>query len=558
MMNTMAQDYIAIADSWLAGDFDEETKSKILELKNSDPAGLEDAFYKNLEFGTGGLRGVMGVGTNRMNRYTVGMATQGLANYILKHAEGKDVSVCVSYDSRNNSELFARITADVLSANGLHVYIFDGIRPTPELSYAIRKTGSIAGVMVTASHNPKEYNGYKAYWNDGAQITSPVDAEIIAEVAKVSDPSLVRFTKGEGSGKIELMGSEMDENYMSDILSLMLSPESRARHKDLKIVYTPLHGCGVRLVPECLRRLGFENVYHVAAQDVSDGNFPTVASPNPEEPAAMKMALEEADRQGADLVMATDPDADRMGIAVRDNDGRLVQLNGNQTASIMTYYILTRWKELGKLDSTKYICKTVVTSQLLADIAASFGVKCYNVLTGFKYIEEVVRRNEGKGEFICGGEESYGFNVGEFVRDKDAPVACSVVAECAAWAADQGLTLYQLLQKIYSEYGYRKESLVSLVRKGKSGAEEIQKIMADMRQNPPKEICGSKVVKVIDYLEPEKTGLVKSNVLQFFSEAGDVVSVRPSGTEPKIKFYFGAKGDDADAKIAALKSQFCD
>ena len=556
MMNTMAQDYIAIADSWLAGDFDEETKSKILELKNSDPAGLEDAFYKNLEFGTGGLRGVMGVGTNRMNRYTVGMATQGLANYILKHAEGKDVSVCVSYDSRNNSELFARITADVLSANGLHVYIFDGIRPTPELSYAIRKTGSIAGVMVTASHNPKEYNGYKAYWNDGAQITSPVDAEIIAEVAKVSDPSLVRFTKGEGSGKIELMGSEMDENYMSDILSLMLSPESRARHKDLKIVYTPLHGCGVRLVPECLRRLGFENVYHVAAQDVSDGNFPTVASPNPEEPAAMKMALEEADRQGADLVMATDPDADRMGIAVRDNDGRLVQLNGNQTASIMTYYILTRWKELGKLDSTKYICKTVVTSQLLADIAASFGVKCYNVLTGFKYIGEVVRRNEGKGEFICGGEESYGFNVGEFVRDKDAPVACSVVAECAAWAADQGLTLYQLLQKIYSEYGYRKDSLVSLVRKGKSGAEEIQKIMADMRQNPPKEICGSKVVKVIDYLEPEKTGLVKSNVLQFFSEAGDVVSVRPSGTEPKIKFYFGAKGDDADEKLKALRAQF--
>ena len=552
----MAQDYIAIADSWLAGDFDEETKSKILELKNSDPAGLEDAFYKNLEFGTGGLRGVMGVGTNRMNKYTVGMATQGLANYILKHAEGKDVSVCVSYDSRNNSELFARITTDVLSANGLHVYIFDGIRPTPELSYAIRKTGSIAGVMVTASHNPKEYNGYKAYWNDGAQITSPVDAEIIAEVAKVSDPSLVRFTKGEGSGKIELMGSEMDENYMSDILSLMLSPESRARHKDLKIVYTPLHGCGVRLVPECLRRLGFENVYHVAAQDVSDGNFPTVASPNPEEPAAMKMALEEADRQGADLVMATDPDADRMGIAVRDNDGRLVQLNGNQTASIMTYYILTRWKELGKLDSTKYICKTVVTSQLLADIAASFGVKCYNVLTGFKYIEEVVRRNEGKGEFICGGEESYGFNVGEFVRDKDAPVACSVVAECAAWAADQGLTLYQLLQKIYSEYGYRKESLVSLVRKGKSGAEEIQKIMADMRQNPPKEICGSKVVKVIDYLEPEKTGLVKSNVLQFFSEAGDVVSVRPSGTEPKIKFYFGAKGDDADEKLKALRAQF--
>lgn len=547
---------MAVVKQWLEGDFDQETKMQILELRNNDPAGLEDAFYKNLEFGTGGLRGIMGVGTNRMNKYTVGMATQGLANYILKHVSGDDIKVCISYDSRNNSKLFARITADVFSANGLHVYIFDNIRPTPELSYAIRKVGAIAGVMVTASHNPKEYNGYKAYWNDGAQITSPVDTEIIAEVAKVSDPSLVKFEKGDHCGEVELMGKAMDESYMKDILSLMLSPESCKRHSDLKIVYTPLHGCGVRLVPECLKRLGFTNVYHVMDQDVSDGDFPTVASPNPEEPAAMKMALELADRKGADLVMATDPDADRMGIAVRDNDGKLVQLNGNQTASIMTYYILTRWKELGKIDDTKYICKTVVTSQLLADIAESFGVKCYDVLTGFKYIGEVVRRNEGKGEFICGGEESYGFNVGEFVRDKDAPVACSTIAECAAWAADQGLSLYQLLQRIYKEYGYRKESLVSLVRKGKSGAEEIQQIMADMRQNPPQEICGSKVVKVIDYLEPEKTGLVKSNVLQFFSEAGDIVSVRPSGTEPKIKFYFGAKGDDADAKLEALRAQF--
>lgn len=547
---------MAVVKQWLEGDFDQETKMQILELRNNDPAGLEDAFYKNLEFGTGGLRGIMGVGTNRMNKYTVGMATQGLANYILKHVSGDDIKVCISYDSRNNSKLFARITADVFSANGLHVYIFDNIRPTPELSYAIRKVGAIAGVMVTASHNPKEYNGYKAYWNDGAQITSPVDTEIIAEVAKVSDPSLVKFEKGDHCGEVELMGKAMDESYMNDILSLMLSPESCKRHSDLKIVYTPLHGCGVRLVPECLKRLGFTNVYHVMDQDVSDGDFPTVASPNPEEPAAMKMALELADKKGADLVMATDPDADRMGIAVRDDDGKLVQLNGNQTASIMTYYILTRWKELGKIDDTKYICKTVVTSQLLADIAESFGVKCYDVLTGFKYIGEVVRRNEGKGEFICGGEESYGFNVGEFVRDKDAPVACSTVAECAAWAADQGLSLYQLLQRIYKEYGYRKESLVSLVRKGKSGAEEIQQIMADMRQNPPQEICGSKVVKVIDYLEPEKTGLVKSNVLQFFSEAGDIVSVRPSGTEPKIKFYFGAKGDDADAKLEALRAQF--
>lgn len=552
----MAQDYMETAKQWLTGDFDQETKMQVLELRNNDPVGFEDAFYKNLEFGTGGLRGIMGVGTNRMNKYTVGMATQGLANYILKHVEGDDLRVCISYDSRNNSKLFARIAADVFSANGLHVFIFDNIRPTPELSYAIRKKGAIAGVMVTASHNPKEYNGYKAYWSDGAQITSPVDTEIIAEVAKVSDPSLVKFKSEDLCGEVELMGKEMDECYLNDILSLMLSPESRARHKDIKFVYTPLHGCGVRLVPECLKRLGFENVYHVADQDVSDGDFPTVVSPNPEEPAAMKMALELADAKGADIVMATDPDADRMGIAVRDNEGKLVQLNGNQTASIMTYYILSRWKELGRLDSTKYICKTVVTSQLLADIAASFGVKCYDVLTGFKYIGEIVKLHEGKEEFICGGEESYGFNVGEFVRDKDAPVACSTIADCAAWAADQGMTLYQLLQKIYKEYGYRKESLTSLVRKGKSGAEEIQQIMADMRQNPPQEICGSKVVKVIDYLEPEKTGLVKSNVLQFFSEAGDIVSVRPSGTEPKIKFYFGAKGDDADAKLVALKDQF--
>ncbi|MCQ2118946.1 MAG: phospho-sugar mutase, partial [Bacteroidales bacterium] len=490
----MAQDYMETAKQWLTGDFDQETKMQVLELRNNDPVGFEDAFYKNLEFGTGGLRGIMGVGTNRMNKYTVGMATQGLANYILKHVEGDDLRVCISYDSRNNSKLFARIAADVFSANGLHVFIFDNIRPTPELSYAIRKKGAIAGVMVTASHNPKEYNGYKAYWSDGAQITSPVDTEIIAEVAKVSDPSLVKFKSEDLCGEVELMGKEMDECYLNDILSLMLSPESRARHKDIKFVYTPLHGCGVRLVPECLKRLGFENVYHVADQDVSDGDFPTVVSPNPEEPAAMKMALELADAKGADIVMATDPDADRMGIAVRDNEGKLVQLNGNQTASIMTYYILSRWKELGKLDSTKYICKTVVTSQLLADIAASFGVKCYDVLTGFKYIGEIVKLHEGKEEFICGGEESYGFNVGEFVRDKDAPVACSTIADCAAWAADQGMTLYQLLQKIYKEYGYRKESLTSLVRKGKTGAEEIQQIMADMRQNPPQEICGSKVV----------------------------------------------------------------
>ena len=548
--------YLDVANSWLAGDFDPQTKTKIIELRNNDPAGFEDAFYRNLEFGTGGLRGIMGVGTNRMNKYTVGMATQGLANYILNHVKSDKISVCISYDSRNNSKEFARITADVMSANGIDVYIFDNIRPTPELSYAIRLKGATAGVMVTASHNPKEYNGYKVFWSDGGQITAPVDADIVAEVAKITDPSMVKFERGLRCGELNIMGKEVDEQYLKDILSLTLSPEACARHKDIKFVYTPLHGCGVRLVPECLRRLGFENVFHVPEQDISDGDFPTVASPNPEEHAALTMAIEVAEKENADIVMATDPDADRMGIAVRDNDGNMTLFNGNQTASMLTYYILSRWKELGKLQGHKYVVKTIVTTELIKDICDSFGVPVYNVLTGFKYIAEVVKRNEDSGEFICGGEESYGFNVGQFVRDKDAQIACSMVAECAAWAADQGMTLYQLMQKIYKQYGYRKEALTSLVRKGKTGAEEIQKIMVDLRSNPPAELCGSKVTRVIDYLEPEKTGQPKSNVLQFFDEAGDVVSVRPSGTEPKIKFYFGAKGDDADEKIAALAHQF--
>ena len=548
--------YLDVANSWLTGDFDPQTKTKIIELRNNDPAGFEDAFYRNLEFGTGGLRGIMGVGTNRMNKYTVGMATQGLANYILDHVKSDKISVCISYDSRNHSKEFAKITADVMSANGIDVYIFDNIRPTPELSYAIRLKGATAGVMVTASHNPKEYNGYKVFWSDGGQITAPVDADIVAEVAKITDPSMVRFSSGLRCGEINIMGKDVDDQYLRDILSLTLSPEACARHKDIKFVYTPHHGCGVRLVPECLHRLGFENVFHVPEQDVSDGDFPTVASPNPEEHAALSMAIQVAERENADIVMATDPDADRMGIAVRDNDGNMTLFNGNQTGAMLTYYILSRWKELGKLQGHKYVVKTIVTTELIKEICDSFGVPVYNVLTGFKYIAEVVKRNEDSGEFICGGEESYGFNVGQFVRDKDAQIACSMVAECAAWAADQGMTLYQLMQKIYALYGYRKEALTSLVRKGKTGAEEIQKIMADMSTNPPAEMCGSKVTKVIDYIEPEKTGQPKSNVLQFFDEAGDVVSVRPSGTEPKIKFYFGAKGDDADKKIAALEHQF--
>ena len=544
------------AQSWLDGNFDQETKDEVRRLMETDPAGLEDAFYRNLEFGTGGLRGIMGVGTNRMNKYVVAMATQGLANYILKNVPGDSHSVCVSFDSRNNSAAFAKITAEVLSANGIHVFIYDCLHPVPLLSYAVRKKHATAGVMVTASHNPKEYNGYKVYWSDGAQIISPVDKEIVAEVNAISDPSMVKYKADGKEGGIETMGDEMNNAYMDDVLTLMLSPEARAKHKDLKIVYTPLHGSGVHIVPAILARLDFENIFHVPAQDVSDGNFPTVQSPNPEEHSALEMAVEVADKVGADLVLATDPDADRLGIAVRDNEGKMVLFNGNQTASMLTYYILRRWSELGKIDSTKYVVKTIVTTELIRAIAEKYGVKVYNVLTGFKYIADIVRRNEGKGEFICGGEESYGFNVGQFVRDKDAPISCAMVAECAAWAAEQGKTLYQLLQDIYAEFGYYKEGLVSLVRKGKEGVAEIAAIMTEMRNNPPKELAGVPVTKVIDYDKPEETGLPKSNVLQFFNAEGDVVSVRPSGTEPKIKFYFGARGADADAKIEKLRAQF--
>ena len=509
-----------------------------------------------IEFGTGGIRAEMGEAYGLMNRETVAVATQGLSNYLIKHnLTGKQLKACISFDSRNNSRLFAEVTRDVLCANGIKVYIFDGIRPTPELSYAVRSTHSDAGVMITASHNPKEYNGYKVFGSDGGQVTSPVDTDIVAEVAKLHSIEECKLSSPDAA-PYEVMGSEMDEKYLCDILSLTLSPEARARHKDIKFVYTPLHGCGVRLVPECLSRLGFTNVIHVPEQDVPDGNFPTVVSPNPEEASALKMALAKAEETGADIVLATDPDADRMGIAVRDNDGKLVLMNGNQTASVLSYYILSRWKELGRLDGKAYMVKTIVTTELIREIAESFGVKVYNVLTGFKYIADIVLKNEGKARFICGGEESYGFNVGEFVRDKDAQIACSMVAECACWAAEQGLTIYKLLQKIYARYGYRKEGLVSLVLKGEDGAARIREMMCELRANPPAQMCGSKVCKVVDYLKPEQTGLPSSNVLQFFDEAGDVVSVRPSGTEPKIKFYFGAKGEDADERLLKLRQQF--
>lgn len=550
-------DYMENAKSWILGDYDEATKEAVHQLIDSgDMAALEDAFYRKLEFGTGGLRGKMGVGTNRMNKYTVGMATQGLANYILKNVPGANHSVCISFDSRNNSAEFARITAHVLANNGISVWLYDRLRPIPLLSFAVRTKKATAGVMITASHNPKEYNGYKVFWSDGAQIISPVDKDIVAEVNKITDPSMVKFEPGDKCAEITLMGDEMDKAYMDAVTTLMLSPESVARHSDMKIVYTPLHGSGVRIVPEFLDRVGFKHILHVPEQDISDGNFPTVQSPNPENGEALTMAIAVADRENADLVLATDPDADRVGIAVRDDKGKMVLLNGNQTGSILTYYILRRRYEKGTLTPGCYCVKTIVTTELIRAICEKYGVKVYNVLTGFKYIADVVRNNEGKGEFVCGGEESYGFNVGEYVRDKDAPISCAMVAECAAWAADQGKTLYQLLQDIYREFGYYREALVSLVREGKAGAEEIAAIMVDMRNNPPKSLAGTPVAKVVDYLKTEETGLPASNVLQFYSAEGDVVSVRPSGTEPKIKFYFGAHGDNADAKIAQLKEQF--
>ncbi len=548
----MEKDYRAVAAEWMGPEYDEATRKEVFDLFQGDEKELEDRFYRTLEFGTGGLRGVLGAGTNRMNRYTVSMATQGLANY-LKQQFPDGSSVAISYDSRHCSREFAMISAKVLLSNGIRAYIFDNIRPTPELSFAIRHLGCQAGIMVTASHNPKEYNGYKVFWADGAQITPPHDRNIIAEVGKIASPADVLLDE---SLHPEGIGAEVDEAYLKAILSLMRSPESVSRHADLKMVYTPLHGTGVRLIPAALHRLGFKQVYNVPEQDISDGDFPTVASPNPEEKAAMALAMARAEEVGAELVMASDPDADRVGAAVRDASGALVQLNGNQTASILTAYLLDRWKAAGALNDTTYCIKTIVTTNLIADICRHYGVKCHEVLTGFKYIAEVVRWNEGKGTFICGGEESYGFNAGEYVRDKDAVVTCSLLAECAAWLADQGKTLWSYLQAIYEAYGYYRESLRSVTMKGKDGVAAIQALMVQYRSNPPREIGGEKVLRVVDYLEPEKTGLPKSNVLQFFTQSG-VVSVRPSGTEPKIKYYYGVRGASAaaaDALLAALES----
>ena len=553
MANELEQIVMAKAQSWLDGDYDVATKEQVKYLMQNDLKELTESFYKDMEFGTAGLRGIMGVGSNRMNIYTVGTATQGLANYLKKTFEGEQVRVAVAHDSRNNSRLFAERVADIFASNGFKVYLFDALRPVPELSFTIRELQLHSGVVITASHNPKEYNGYKAYWSDGAQVTPPHDKNIIEEVAKITSNSQV--LTGQNPDNITILDEKFDERYIARIKNdIQLSPESVAKYHDMKIVYTPLHGAGVRLVPMALKAFGFSNVFVVPEQAVIDGNFPTVESPNPEERKTMLQAMELGRKEGADLVLATDPDADRIGVALRTGTGEYVLLNGNQTLALLLSYQLTRWAERGELDGNQYVIKTIVTSQMANAVAAHFGVKCYDCLTGFKYIAKIIRENEATAKYIGGGEESFGYLAGDYVRDKDAVSACALAAEAAAWAKDtMGLTLYEWLQQLYVKYGFYRESLVSLVRKGKEGAEEIQQIMVNFRTNPPKELAGSEVLIVRDYKSLEETnmrsGVVtpidqdSSNVLQWITADGTIISVRPSGTEPKIKFYFGVKAD---------------
>ena len=569
----------AKAQIWLGDGYDEETKAAVRAmLDNEDKTDLIEAFYKDLEFGTGGLRGIMGAGTNRMNIYTVGAATQGLSNYLKKaFADLPQIKVAIGHDCRNNSRKFAEVAADVFSANGIKVYLFDALRPTPEVSFAIRELGCQSGVILTASHNPKEYNGYKAYWNDGAQMIAPHDKNTIDEVNKITSVKDVKFR---GNAElIEIIGEEIDRRYLDRIKTLSLSPEAIAHHHDMKIVYTPIHGTGVKLIPASLKNFGFTNIIHVPEQDVVSGDFPTVVSPNPEEPAALDMAIKKAIETEAELVMASDPDADRIGIAVRNDKGEFVLVNGNQIVMIFLNYLMTRNKELGLLKGNEYIVKTIVTTETIKTIAEQNGFKMYDCYTGFKWIASVIRENEGKARYIGGGEESYGFLPEDFVRDKDSVSSISLMAEIAAWAKDEGMTMYQMLQDIYIKYGYSKEKGISVVRKGKSGAEEIVAMMKNFRENPMKELGGSPVILIKDYASLEATDVVNgtkskldmpvtSNVLQYFSADGSKVSIRPSGTEPKIKFYIevrGIKMDNyadydaanaaADAKIEAIKKE---
>ena len=539
------------ANQWLNSPIDTDAKAEIERLlKPENEAALTEAFYKELEFGTGGLRGIMGIGSNRMNKYTIGMATQGLANYLKQCFAGEDIKVAIAHDSRNNSRYFAEVTAAVFSAAGIKVYLFESMRPTPELSFAIRELGCHSGVVLTASHNPKEYNGYKAYWNDGAQLIPPHDKNVIAEVNKISGIGAVNFDKNEAL--IESLGADMDAKYLDMVKGLSVAPDAIARQKDLKIVYTPIHGTGFEIVPAALEKLGFTNVRVVEDQKTPDGNFPTVVYPNPEEEEAMSLAMKEAEAWDADLVMATDPDADRVGIGVKNHHGKWQLLNGNQTGSLLLYYMLRKWQENGKLDGKQFIVKTVVTTDLIDAMAADFGVECPNTLTGFKWIANIIRNEEGKKQFIAGGEESYGYLIGDAVRDKDAVASCAMIAEMVAYAKDLGLSLFDLMMEMYRKYGFYLESLISITKKGKSGAEEIAAMMERFRNNPPATLGGSKVLKFRDYQAGTEKDLdsgeittldfPKSNVLQFFTKDGSKISARPSGTEPKIKFYFSVNG----------------
>ena len=524
------------ADRWLNGCIDESTKQEILRMREENPEEFNDAFYRTLEFGTGGLRGIMGLGTNRMNFITVSMTTQGFCNYIKQKKTQGEVRCVISHDSRNNSRNFALTTARVMAANGFKVFLFEDMRPTPELSFAVRELKADAGVMITASHNPKEYNGYKAYWNDGAQLTAPDDELVIEQVNKITDISQVKTQQGDEN--ITIIGKDIDQVYIDRVKSLSLDNGYISRNKGLKIVYTPLHGTGIKLIPQALKAYGFDNVSIVEPQAVADGNFPTCVSPNPEEPAALELGLQQAQRENADILLATDPDADREALAVKKKNGEWILLNGNQTASLFTYYLLKRWSEEGRLTGNQYIIKTIVTTELVRKIAESFNVECYDTLTGFKHIAAKIKSMEGKKEYIGGGEESFGYLIGDFVRDKDSVSGCCILAEMAAYASDKGQTLYDMLLDIYAQYGFYQEKQVSIVRKGQSGAEEIKAMMTTFRTNPHTSLAGEKVERIADYLECEKTGLPSSNVLQYFLSDGSKVSVRPSGTEPKIKFYF--------------------
>lgn len=533
-------------NQWLNGNYDQDTKNEIQQLVNAEAyTELTDAFYRNLEFGTGGLRGIMGAGSNRINKYTIGTATQGLSNYLLKKYPGKTVKVAIAHDSRNNSDYFAKVTADVFSANGIYVYFFDALRPTPELSFAIRHLGCRSGVMLTASHNPKEYNGYKAYGWDGGQFTAPDDTDVMNEVANITSIDQVKFERNEKF--IETIGEDIDKIYLEKIAELSVSPEAIVRQQDLKIVYSPIHGTGITLVPQALERFGFNSVTLVEEQSTPDGNFPTVVYPNPEEKEAMTLALNKAQDIDADLVLATDPDADRVGIAVKNDKGEFVLLNGNQTGALMINYLLTAWEEKGKITGSQYIVKTIVTTNLIEEIAKAKNVECYNTLTGFKWIGQLMTQLQGKKTFIVGGEESYGYSVGELVRDKDAVISCAFIAEMTAYYKDKGSSLYEALIDMYVTYGLYKEELVSLTKKGKAGAEEIKAMMVQFRENPPQTLGGSKVIRLLDYELGKETDLTngttsaielpKSDVLQFVTEDGSIISARPSGTEPKIKFY---------------------